>query len=115
MTLTRNIETQAIAAEIGNFFLENNNHDYEKTEKQILGIGITKLEVVGCSKDGEQWYEATITTNRPGLLIGRRGTTVDALIKYLRERHGEKFQLTIKEDEDNLHYHLVPIHPDFYF
>jgi ribosomal protein S3 len=44
----------------------------------------------------------TITTERPGILIGKRGTNIDALEKFL----GTKVKII--EDQDPLYHYLIP-------
>ena len=54
-------------------------------------LGITKLEVKG--------NRYVITLIRPGILIGRRGETIDALKKYLQENLNPKASIHIYEDK----------------
>lgn len=64
-------ETRKVAETIGQFYLEKNGGDYEACRQEIEKLAITGLAV----EDGK----VTITTARPGWLIGKRGTNIDAL------------------------------------
>lgn len=87
-------EVRDAAESIGQFYLERNQNDYKKTEREILGLEISKLEVTeDC---------VTITTSRPGLLIGKRGETVSNLEKFLNRK------VNIVEDRDPLSSWLIP-------
>ncbi len=77
---------QDIAQKIGEFFLEQSGKDYEVAEETIRNIWISKIELV----DGV----VVITAVRVGLLIGKRGETIDALTKYL----GLNMKVKIVED-----------------
>jgi ribosomal protein S3 len=83
-----------VAKKIGNFYLLKNNGDYAKTEEEINSLQISKIEVTDDT--------VAITTNRPGLLIGRRGTNVDMLTEAL------KMKIKIIEEEDAIINWLVP-------
>lgn len=87
-----------VAETIGQFYLQQNNGDYTTTAQDIANLRIVKLDLTGDS--------VLITTARPGVLIGRRGITIDALSKFMHE----KMQLKIKiiEDEDCLQDCLTP-------
>lgn len=85
------------AREIGLFYLKKNNDNYTLTEQDINHLRISKIEVSDeC---------ITITTSCPGLLIGRRGMNIDALVTHL----GKKVK--ILEEEDPLYCYLIP-YPD---
>ncbi len=64
--------------QIGGFYLQKNNNDYAKTEKDLQNLQITNI-VVGTT-------EVIIYLARPGLLIGKRGTNVEALEKFLNKK-----------------------------
>lgn len=90
-------KVKGVAKKIGEFFLQKNNNDYERTADEITNLHITKLE-----DDGDK---IRITLGRPGMLIGKRGEQVDKLISYL----GRK--LHIIEDPDGLVDHIIPREP----
>lgn len=83
-----------VAQRIGLFYLQKNNGDYVKTEKDLTDLRIAKIEV---NEKG-----VIVTTARPGLLIGKRGTNIDALAKHL------KSEVRIIEDMDSIYDSLVP-------
>lgn len=84
-----------IAKIIGEYFLERNGGDYSKTELDLLRLGISNIAQ---RDDGK----IAITTARPGLLIGKRGETVDKLTKRLGKT------IHIIEEMDPLINYLVP-------
>jgi ribosomal protein S3 len=92
-----------VAETIGQFYLQKNNGDYAATAQEIANLRIVKLDPTGDS--------VSITTGRPGILIGRRGITIIALSKFIHE----KMQLKIKiiEDTDNLQDCLTPRRDDY--
>ena len=91
------------AASIGQFYLKKNNQDYQKTETEILNLHISKIEV---NEDN-----VTITTARPGLLIGSKGTNIGNLEKYLNTK------IKILEEKDPLNSYLIPYDDsiDYYY
>ncbi len=88
------VEVQEIAQNIGQFFLTKNEGDYEKTAEEIYRLRIEKIIVNGDI--------ITIHTHRPGLLIGKRGRTIDELTTYMGR------EIKIVEEEDDLNYYLIP-------
>lgn len=93
-------DIKEVAMNIGQYYLQKNNGDYKKTEQDIVNLGITKIEV-----DPATWERpatVSITVGRPGLFIGKRGTNIDALEKYL------KIKVKIIEDTERLIDWLVP-------
>ena len=68
-----------IATLIGLFFLEKNEHNYEKTATEIQTMGICDVSE---NSDGS----ILIKTSRPGLLIGRKGTTIEGLSKFIKRK-----------------------------
>lgn len=87
-------EVKDVARDIGQFYLKKNNGDYKATAQEVLALRISKIEVAN--------GEVSITTGRPGLLIGKRGTNIDALSHHL------KVKIKIIEDIDHLSFYLVP-------
>lgn len=64
-----------ICAKIGQFYLEESNGDYKEAAKKITLLDLTDVRVI------EGGIE--ISLGRPGILIGRKGETIDRLQKYL--------------------------------
>jgi KH domain len=86
---------------IGQFYLKKNDGDYIATAEEVDSLRISKIEV---TDDGS----VAITTALPGMLIGKRGTNVDALREHL------KANIKIIEEEDPLFPYLIPQQPDEY-
>lgn len=91
-------EIREVASAIGQFYLQKNSGDYQAAEKEIHSLLISKIEVTHNS--------VSVTTGRPGLLIGRMGRNVDALSKFLKK------EVRVIEDMDPLAYYLIPRFPD---
>lgn len=87
-----------VASKIGAFYLQKHNMDYDKTAAAIECLRISKVEVAGNA--------VSITTARPGILIGPRGKNVDALTAYLG------MEVKIIEDRDPLLEYLIPEPPE---
>ena len=88
-------QTKEAASKIGEFYLQKNNRDYKATENEILNLRISLIRVLD---DGA----VEITTERPGLLIGRRGINIDELTKFLGVR------VHIIEERDPINSYLIP-------
>lgn len=85
-----------IVEKIGEFFLELNGKNYEKTERILRNMEITRVDLLSKSK-------IMILLRRPGLLIGPKGQTIDGLSKHL------KMEIQIVEDtQTNLYDYLIP-------
>jgi hypothetical protein len=93
-------EVIEVAKSIGEFYLQKNNHDYEKTSKEILKLRITKLELI---ED-----KVIITTCRPGMLIGKKCENVEALSVHLGKN------IKIIEAIDDITDWIIPHEPDPY-
>lgn len=85
------------AANIGQFYLRKNNGDYEKTADEIMRLCITDVSV---AED-----VVTVTTKRPGLLIGMRGERVGQLEDFLNQK------IKIVETEGSAVDYLIPEPP----
>lgn len=79
---------QEIATQIGQFFLQECKGDYVATATLVERLRITDIRV------NEDEPIVTIKTSRPGLVIGRKGQTIEALATYL----GKKLHI---EEETN--------------
>lgn len=73
-----NVSLQGIAARIGLYFLEQNKEDYNKTREFIRDLDILDIQ-----EDGEK---ISISTSRPGLLIGRKGKNIDGLTELFGKK-----------------------------
>jgi len=65
------------------------------------GDNFDRLSATNLSHLHDNTYE--ITLYRPGLLIGRRGSTFDAILTHCRSIFGDDFGLTIHEAKQNEH------------
>lgn len=86
------------AREIGRFYLDKFQGNYEKAAEELLNVRITKVEIQG--------DKLCITASRVGLLIGRRGQNIDALSKWIEDKLHMKVH--IYEDTDCLYDYLIP-------
>jgi predicted RNA-binding protein Jag len=75
--------TENIAYHLSAFFKQKHNFDYQKSNAEVEKIGIVNLKFVP-GKNGEKG-SLTIYTTRPGLLIGPKGSNIDALKIYLAQ------------------------------
>ena len=81
-------EVIEVAQRIGQFYLEKNHGDYEKTKVEILSLLITSVEVT----EGK----VIIKTSRPGLLIGKRGINIDNISTFLDKK------IHVLEERENI-------------
>lgn len=93
-------EAKDAARKIGLFYLKKNNNDYEATEQEINKLRITKVDVTD--------NKVIIITERPGLLIGKRGENIDKLTDALG------MEIHIIEEFDPLSAYLIPYDYDKY-
>jgi hypothetical protein len=89
---------QQVAKRIGEFYLEKNGEDYDETAAELLRLQITKIEVEGDT--------VTITTNRPGMLIGNHAANIDGLSEFIEKK------IKIIECRDNIYNYLISIEED---
>lgn len=96
-------KVQIMANRIGQFYLQKNNGDYVACNKELDDLRISKLLVGSntCSKckqklPGKEGEETclTIISSMVGKLIGRRGSNIEALEKFL----GIKIKLIEEND-----------------
>jgi len=78
-----------LAHQLGKFYLQKHEGVASKAIEEIEQIGF-----YGVFKTGDS---AVICANRVGLLIGKRGTVIEALEKFLTEKHGATFKVHIYE------------------
>jgi len=88
-------ETINIAKQIGEFYLEKNKGDYEKTREEIERLRI--VDIVQLADTVE------IKAVRVGLLIGPGGKNINQLEQYL----GQK--IYIKEEKESLLDYIIPV------
>jgi ribosomal protein S3 len=84
-----------MARRIGLFYLQKNNQDYEKTEKELTDLRISKIEI-------DVKGVVFITLARVGLFIGRKGENIEKLNRFL------KSDVRIVEDMDSIYEALIP-------
>lgn len=98
-------EERKVLTTIGNYFFNENLKKYKgfptqdemytavlETDKTVLSLGIHDLKI--------QDDQITITLERPGRIIGERGTVIDAIGKDIFEELGRTMK--IKLEESNL-------------
>ena len=94
------VDKITIASKIGRFYAEKHGWDTAAANKEILSLRISDIVI---NSDGIE-----IHLSRPGLLIGRRGTNIEALQRFLGCR------IHIEEVNDISDYMLVYDPEDFY-
>ena len=99
MELTQQVKD--IAQKIGQYYLKKHNGSYDACADAIDALRISKIEVDETS--------VSITTARPGMLIGVKGNNIDALSQFLDGGIGLKIKVI--EDRDTLRDYLVPVDP----
>lgn len=78
------------------YFFEGFDDYLEPTIKiSINTFGITDFKF----REYRNYYQITITLERPGLLIGKHGTTIDALKKSLSDMYNKQVKIEIKESK----------------
>jgi hypothetical protein len=87
-----------VASLIGEFYLRKNDGDYDETADEIDALRIKEIVLEG--------NVVHIHTLRPGLLIGRRGTNIDALVKFLER------DVKVHEVQDDILNWLIPNPPE---
>ncbi len=93
------------ARSIGEFYLKKHDGNYSRACEAVEKLQITKLEVIytvdSTHPEGAR-ETVVITTARPGMLIGKKGTNIDELSQHLNAH------IKIVEEEDHLLYYLMP-------
>lgn len=96
-------EVKDVCKKINKFYLKKNLGHGEVAERELLALQITKVRL---SPDVEHPDTVEITTNRPGLLIGKLGQNIDDLSKFLG------MKIKIREEMDHINNYLIPCHWD---
>jgi small subunit ribosomal protein S3 len=65
----------------------------ELIRERLKGAAVSRIEI---QRSANQ-VDVTVHTAKPGIVIGKRGASVDALRKELEERTGKKVRLNIEE------------------
>lgn len=71
--------TIELAEQIGQFYLQRNNGDYEKTADEISKLRIAEIIPIGITM-------AVIKTSRVGLMIGKRGEDIKDLEAFVKRK-----------------------------
>ncbi|HZK29126.1 MAG TPA: 30S ribosomal protein S3, partial [Clostridia bacterium] len=66
--------------------------DYVKAETERAGVSRIEIERLGDDKT-----TITITTGKPGIIIGRGGSEIENLKKKLTKKFGRTFYINVKE------------------
>jgi ribosomal protein S3 len=99
-----------VVRRIGYFFLQKNKMDCRKTRQEIERLGITRIEYH--AKD----TLIKIELARPGILIGRKGLQLQALLDFLKQELPDNIPVSkIETDEDNLTDFLIPEDYSYYW
>lgn len=88
-----------VASKIGFYYLQKNNNDYKKTYQELESLRIQQIIVLDIDT-------ITIILSRPGLLIGKHGTNLENLKKYI-----DKSIYIVEATETILDY-LMPLNLD---
>lgn len=71
--------------------------DYKIREfmnKQLANASVSRLEI---EREGEEKVIITISTSKPGIVIGRQGSEIDELKKKLNKKFKREFYINVKE------------------
>lgn len=75
-------------------FLVEDYNIRKYVESQLPNTGVSRLEI---EREGEDKVVITISTSKPGIVIGRQGAEIDALKKKLNKKFGRNFFINVKE------------------
>ncbi|MDO5033534.1 MAG: 30S ribosomal protein S3 [Eubacteriales bacterium] len=75
-------------------FLVEDYNIRKYAEAQLQNAGVARLEI---EREGEDKVVITISTSKPGIVIGRQGAEIDALKKKLNKKFGRNFFINVKE------------------
>lgn len=85
-----------IIAAIGYYYLEKNDHDYNKCHKEIHELMIHDIYF----EETDESLKVFIRLERPGLLIGHRGENIIELGDTLSEVIDNRIKIHIIEEKD---------------
>lgn len=97
MTTETQRRAQAIARNIGYYFLEKNNNDYEACYRELDSLKIHGYEI---SSETPEAIFFVILLERPGLLIGYHGKDIENLQNFLSDKFKKKIIIRIKEEKE---------------
>ncbi len=63
-------------------------------KKETFKAGVSRIEI---EREGDKRTVITISTAKPGIVIGRQGSEIDNLKKKLAKKFGHEFLLNVKE------------------
>ena len=104
------------AQAIGQFYVESqdSNLDYsQKVTKAHRELDVLNIKSLTCGVDYKGTWVVTIDLSRPGVLIGVKGSNINALTEYLSARF--KTSIKIKIKESHLDTFLYPVDYNEYF
>lgn len=88
-----------VGAQIGEYYLQKNNGDYESAGREVANLRVTDLSFIGVNR-------LAIKCCRPGLLIGRRGHNIDMLSQHIG------MSVKVVEDSMDFTYIVTPVDYD---
>lgn len=75
-------------------FLVEDYQIREYVNKQLQNAGVSRLEI---EREGEEKVVLTISTAKPGIVIGRQGAEIDSLKQKLNKKFNRSFFINVKE------------------
>ena len=93
-------QTIELAQKIGQFYLEKNNKDYEKTADEISRLRITEIITISTTM-------VVIKLSRVGLMIGKRGENFENLSRFIDRK------IHLIENTESIEDYLIPYPPDY--
>lgn len=75
-------------------YLVEDNEIREFVKKETEKSGVPRIEI---EREGDDKTVITISTAKPGLVIGRQGAEIESLKKKLHKRFGRNFFINVKE------------------
>lgn len=75
-------------------FLVEDYQIREYVNKQLQNAGVSRLEI---EREGEEKVVLTVSTAKPGIVIGRQGAEIDSLKQKLNKKFNRSFFINVKE------------------
>jgi KH domain len=97
-------KTKEACHNIGGFYYEKNKFNVEEAYDELKLVNITKVHY-----DDET---IVIECSRPGILIGSKGSNIEALKEYLTKAFGKEIKISIVENETMTYLTWFNIEPD---